>query len=554
MPASNMKDNNKQLYFILLLVALAVNFAGINLKFFTDDPALYASISKNLLYRKSFFELFTYNRDWLDKPHLPFWLVLASFKLFGVSEWAYRLPALLFFLVGLRYTWLFSKKFYGVETARFAVLIVAASQHVLMSNTDVRAEPYLLALIIGAIYHISRLGERFTTGQLMLAALTTACAMMTKGLFVIVAIYGALLGQMIFRRKFRELFRLKWVALVLLTLVFTLPELYALYIQFDLHPEKIVFGRTHVSGIRWFFWDSQFGRFASSGPITRTSSDVFFYAHTLLWAFAPWCLLFYYAVYRNLKDMFRGQKLNEYYALSGGLLLLLLFSISRFQLPFYTNAIFPLFAIITAPYCYKELGRIGTWARSIGLWAYIILLPAAVLAVQYFSGAQNTVYLIVDCAAFILLVIWIHYKARAIHLKGFCLACTAVLFANCYLETVFYKEMIAYKGQIKAAEYINRPAFAQYHVYVLSTENNIFQFYTHKPIDLVPLDSFNKFKPAEPSAFFANRWMTVALKQRHEDFKVIRAFENYPQETILPAFINKNTRSKVLDSVYLITK
>lgn len=549
-----MKDDNKQLYFILLILALVVNFAGINLKFFTDDPALYASISKNLLYRKGFFELFTYNRDWLDKPHLPFWLVWASFKLFGVSEWAYRLPALLFFLLGLRYTWLFSKKFYGAETARFAVLIVAASQHLLMSNTDVRAEPYLLALIIGAIYHISRLEEEFTFGQLVLAALTTACAMMTKGLFVIVAIYGALLGQMVFRQKFQELFRLKWVGLVLLTFVFTLPELYALYIQFDLHPGKIVFGKTHVSGIRWFFWDSQFGRFASSGPITRSSSDVFFYLHTLLWAFAPWCLLFYYAVYRNIKDIVLRKKLNEYYALSGGLLLLLLFSVSRFQLPFYTNAIFPLFAIVTAPFCQKQLSRFGAGFRLFGLRAYIIMLPAAVLVIQYFSGSGHIAYLVIDCAAFIVLAIWIWRKANSAVAKAFFLACLAVLFANFYLETVFYKELIAYKGQIKAAEYVNTPEFTQYHIYSLSTENNIFQFYTHKPIDLVPLDDFGKFKPTEPSAFFANRWMTVALKQRHEDFKVIKAFENYPQESIVPAFINQKTRGSVLDSVYLITK
>jgi hypothetical protein len=44
------------------------------------------------------------------------------------------------------------------------------------------------------------------------------------------------------------------------------------------------------------------------------------------------------------------------------------------------------------------------------------------------------------------------------------------------------------------------------------------------------------------------------LLQNHADFKVIKAFENYPQEIVLPAFINRSTRNKVLDSVYLITK
>src|SRR6202000_2904710 len=186
-----------------------------------------------------------------------------------------------------------------------------------MLNTDVRAEPYLMALVIGSIYHISRLHERFTFADFLLAGLLTACAVMTKGIFVVVAIYGALFGQLIFQKRFRDFFQLKWLLLILLTILFTLPEFYALYVQFDLHPEKTIFNRHNVSGIKWFLWDSQFGRFVNSGPISHTKTvDPFFYLHTLLWAFAPWCLMFYYAVFKNLKDIWHKQKLTEYYTLS----------------------------------------------------------------------------------------------------------------------------------------------------------------------------------------------------------------------------------------------
>ncbi|MGZ3921623.1 MAG: ArnT family glycosyltransferase, partial [Bacteroidia bacterium] len=322
-----MKDNTKLFYILLFALALLVNFAGINTNFFTDDPGLYASISKNLLYKKEFLELFTYNQDWLDKPHFPFWMVMLSFKIFGVTVWAYRLPALIFFLLSLRYTYLFTKKYYGENIGWIAILILATSQHLIISNTDVRAEPYLMALVMGSIYHISRLEERFTFVDLLFTALLTACAIMTKGIFVIVAIYGALLGQLIFQKKYKGIFQLKWVALAILTLIFTLPEFYALYTQFDIHPEKTVFNRHNVSGIKWFLWDSQFGRFVNNAAIQqKTSGNVFFYMHTLLWAFAPWCLLFYYAVYKNIKEIWAQRKLAEYYAISGAMLLLTLFS------------------------------------------------------------------------------------------------------------------------------------------------------------------------------------------------------------------------------------
>ena len=107
-----MKDSNKVLYLLLFVLALGINFAGLNVKFFTDDPGLYASIAKNLVYKKELLQLFTYNQDWLDKPHFPFWMVFLSFKVFGISVWAYRLPALVFFFIGLAYTWLFARKFY----------------------------------------------------------------------------------------------------------------------------------------------------------------------------------------------------------------------------------------------------------------------------------------------------------------------------------------------------------------------------------------------------------------------------------------------------------
>jgi len=236
-----MKDKLKLFYLLLFVLALLVNLAGINVNFFTDDPGLYASIAKNLVYKKEFLQLFTYNQDWLDKPHFPFWMVFLSFKVFGISVWAYRLPALLFFMLGLLYTWLFARKFYGTEAATIAVLILMTAQYAIMGNTDVRAEPYLLALIIGSIYHIACLEERFSFADLLLTALLTACAIMTKGIFVITAIYGGLLGQLIFQKKFWNLFSFKFIGLFLLTLIFTLPEFYALYIQFDLHPEKLVF-------------------------------------------------------------------------------------------------------------------------------------------------------------------------------------------------------------------------------------------------------------------------------------------------------------------------
>lgn len=552
-----LQTNNiiKPFFLLIFLLALMVNFIGINTAFFTDDPGLYGSIAKAMVQKNDLLQLFSYNQNWLDKPHFPFWAVFVSFKLFGISVWAYRLPALLFFLMSVLYTYLLARKFYTAEIAITAVLILMTAQHVLLSNIDVRAEPYLMAFVTGSIYHIAQLNERYNLPHLLLAALLTACAIMTKGIFVIGAIYGALLGQLIFQKQFLSIFKPKWIILFLLTLVFTLPEFYALYIQFDVHPEKMVFNRTHVSGIKWFLWDSQFGRFVNNGPIKQKSSgSIFFFAHTLLWAFLPWCLLFYYAVYRNVKTIVQKRSLPEYYTLSGGLFLLLLFSLSGFQLPFYTNTIFPLFAIITAPFCYKQLSRWGTAFRNFSQWVFVVMLPIVIVVIHLVFKPPGNALFIVDCIGFSLLALLIAIKIKEQPYRMFLLSCCAVLFANFYMNGVFFNTLAAYNGQVSAARYINQPQFDNYKVYSVRPSNNVFQFYCEKPVGYLPIEKVGQSPIGQPSAFYVNQQALTELTQNHVSYKVLKAFANYPQENILPKFVNATTRNLTLDEVYLIVR
>src|SRR5690242_3260839 len=158
----------KKVFLSLLLLEVFVNFSGTATSFFSNDPPLYAAISKAMVQKNDFIDLYVYGVDWLDKPHFPFWMAAFSFKIFGVSEWAYRLPALLFILLGAFYTYLLARKLYNTSVAQIAVLVLLSAQHLLMSNTDVRAEPYLLALIVGAVYHFYNLFQRFSFPDLLL--------------------------------------------------------------------------------------------------------------------------------------------------------------------------------------------------------------------------------------------------------------------------------------------------------------------------------------------------------------------------------------------------
>ena len=72
----------------------------------------------------------------------------------------------------------------------------------------------------------------------------------------------------------------------LMSVAFTSPELYALYMQFELLPQKNIFGNTQTSGIRFFLWDSLFGRFVNNGSI-KSDREPFFFVHTFHWYYYP---------------------------------------------------------------------------------------------------------------------------------------------------------------------------------------------------------------------------------------------------------------------------
>lgn len=543
----------KMLYYLFILLAVLVNLSAIDLTFFTDDPALYGSIAKQLIYKHEFLQLFSYGKDWLDKPHLPFWLIFFSFKLFGISSWSYRLPALICFLISLRYTYLFAKKFYSTTVALTAVLIVSTSLHIIMSNADVRAEPFLMCFITGAIFHISRLEDKFTLGDLLMAALLTAFGIMSKGIFIIVPVYGAILGQLVFSKKYADLLNIKWLALILLTLLFITPELYALYIQFDMHPEKLVFNQRYVSGLKWFFWDSQFGRFVNGGPIKRSSGSIFFFFHTLLWAFAPWCLLFFYAAFKNIKSIVNGQKLGEYYSLSGGLIMFLLFSVSGFQLPFYTNILFPLFAVITANFLVGQVNDATEQKfKSVAMGLYITLLPILIILIDYFLKPANNKYFIAALLVLIACYLLIFRSDLTVTRKFFLSSCAVMVFVGIFLNVFFQPLIIKYKGEPKAADFVNKQIGRTENIYSLSSSNNGFQFYCERPIGLADLKQFDAAKIDTNSVFYIKQDLLDSLAYQKRPFKIIESFLDYPHENIRPSFINFKTRSSTLKRVYLI--
>ncbi|MEN0052471.1 MAG: glycosyltransferase family 39 protein [Mucilaginibacter sp.] len=545
--ASSLSAAYKRPYIIVLVLAILVNLAGVGIKYFTDDPSLYSILSRNMAQSNNFTDIIYHGKDWLDKPHFPFWMAAISFKLFGVNTVAYKLPALLFFVMSVVYTYKLARRFYDLETALIAISILLTAQHSVMSNTDVRAEPYIMGLLMGAVYHFYKVKERFSLVDILLASLFTGCAVMTKGIYLLIPIGAAIMGDYLFKKDIKSLFHWKWLLACILVAVFTLPEIYTLYIQFDLHPEKIVFGKTGISGIHWFLWDSQFGRFNNNSFIRNTHGSVFFFLHTLLWAFAPWMLLFYYALFGRIRNMVKGVKLPEYITISGSVVMLLIFSVSKFQLPFYTNILFPFFAIITAVWVRGIISSRNQFF-TIAQYGICVLLIVAIVALNFVFAPERLIVFLPLCILLAGITLYIYKNAGTKHQALFLFTCCVGLWANTYLMSVVYPTLLIFKGDVHAGEYIS-----QYHpddeVIAAFNVPNAFEFYTHQPVTFMDLAEAAKHRRA---LVLINDDQKNQLQQNGSPFTLIKAFDNYPNENMTLPFIIKAKRLTTLNHFFLV--
>ena len=375
----------------LILVTLMVNAAAMLSPVINGgDSVTYAALARHIALNNDWVNLVLDGRDWLDKPHLPFWINALFFKVGGVSAFTYILPGFLFHLIGGYFTYRIARLFYNRDTAWLAVLVYVSVFEMMDSSIEVKAETYLTGFIMAACYYWLRFDTVAKLKYLLLGALFSAMAVMTKGVFTLIAIAGGMVCMWLYRGQWRKLWSGKWLLAIALTLLFTAPELIALYQQFDAHPEKVVFGQTQVSGIRFFLWDSQFGRFFNTGPIQNHNGNPLYFVNAFLWTFLPWVAVFVAALYSGIRHFVShsaAERANFVYLCGSFFIPFLIFSATAFQFEYYTVIIFPFAAILCAHYLADYFSRTAGHNKLLGAqWVITLLLLALAAGLSVYVG------------------------------------------------------------------------------------------------------------------------------------------------------------------------
>ncbi len=363
-----------------IVISLLVNAASLFTPIINEgDSVLYAALSQHIALTGNWGDLVLDHMGWLDKPHFPFWVTALFFKIGGVSTFNYILPGFLFHLLASYYTYRIARLLYGRDVALIALLMVVSTYHLMYTSSAIKAEAFLTGSITAACYYWLRFDAQAKAKYLLLGAMFSAISVMTKGIFTLITIASGLSCVWIYRRQWRNFVSGKWLLALALSLLFTFPEVLALYLQFDTHPEKVVFGKTGVSGIRFFLWDSQFGRFFNSGPIKNQEGTPLYFVHVFIWAFLPWVAAFVAAIasgVRALPQQTVDERAKFVFLCASFFVTFALFSATAFQLDYYTVILFPFAIILCASYVAQWLQRASTpfFIAQIGIILFVLTL------------------------------------------------------------------------------------------------------------------------------------------------------------------------------------
>lgn len=545
---------SKRFFWTFFLGILLVYILGLFNTLMENDSAQFAVMAQRMVQQDDYLSLVKGVEEYLDKPHLHYWLAAASYNLFGISDWAYRIPALLATLLAAFSCFGMGRLYYSVDAGRLAALIFMSAQTIVLSVIDVRTDAVLTGFAAFALWQLLRYLKLGSTQGLFLGALGAGLAFSTKGQIALVVIGLPVLVELIYTRQWQRLLNWRILPALLIFILVISPVLYAYYHQFDLHPEKVIRGRDNRSGVLFILWEQSFERLSGEG-VGKNSSDYFFFFHTFLWVFLPWTLIgltaFGYRV-KQLWKAFRGsaERPVEAWSAGGIALIFILISFAQFKLPHYLNITIPIFAVLAAAYLLswrsESMMKFLKWGQIV----IALLVLIAISGISLWAFPLPSFYGILLCLGAALLL-WFSFQKEfhlPLRIAGLALASSIVL--NAVMNGHFYPRLLEFQAGSEIARSLERSVPQASPIYKLGDGHTwAMDFYSGSPLKITSPDRL---------ASDNVEWLYVSGKQLENLSKsglmadTVLTADQFRITRLQLRFLNPKTRSEVLNKRYLL--
>ncbi|WP_127139275.1 ArnT family glycosyltransferase [Flagellimonas oceanensis] len=543
-------------YWFYIALIVLVYIIGMFVTLFENDSAQFAVMAMRMVQENDFLSLFKGPEEYLDKPHMHYWLAALSYKIFGIHDWAYRIPGILSTLLGAYSCYGLGKLLYNKDVGRFASLIFMTAQTMVLANVDVRTDAVLTGFTIFSIWQLATYIEKNTLKSIALGAFGAGIAFSTKGQIALVVIGISILCHLAYTRKWTQLLNWRVVVAILVFGLTITPMLYAYYHQFDLHPEKVIRGKDNRSGIFFIFWEQSFERMSGEG-IGKNSSDFFFFFHTFLWVFLPWTVLALIGYWMKVKTFWQAKFAYmpnlEFLTLGGISILFLLISFAQFKLPHYMNILMPLYAILSAGFLYvlHQQQKLKMAKIILGIQYFIlglVVIFSVLVSFYVFKLEHWYGYLFLLMA--LALVSYIILQKEAPYTKIVTVAILSSVLLNGLMNAHFYPKLLDYQGGSNMAEKVQEKNIPVDHIYKVSERYSwSLDFYNKKPVQIVTMPEIAKKKDVW---VYATEEELNRLKKNGIAWDEQITVDQFRITRLQIKFLNPNTREDKLNKMHLV--
>ncbi|HWY70046.1 MAG TPA: glycosyltransferase family 39 protein [Terriglobales bacterium] len=165
---------------------------------FDDADATHAEAAREMVANNDWVTLHVDGIRYLEKPLLPYWLVATCYRVFGVSEWATRLPTAIAILLLMFLAADWARRAFGARASIYAALFVVTTIGYYLFSRILIPEALLALTIAGALYFAVLALDRGRASRLWYASYAClALAVLAKGLVAIIFVGGTLLAYLI---------------------------------------------------------------------------------------------------------------------------------------------------------------------------------------------------------------------------------------------------------------------------------------------------------------------------------------------------------------------
>ena len=388
-PVGRKMENVRGLIVILLAAAVFLGCIYSPPHLMDDVDAVQAQISRNMLQSGDWVTARLNGVPYLEKSPLGYWLSATSYRIFGVHDWAARLPLSLAVVTLCFVTFRFGTWAFGRKAGFYSGVVLSTSVGLFLFTRIIIPDAILTLTICLALWSFLRAldpDEQRPRIWPYVIGICLGAGLLLKGLIATVFPIGAAFVYLILTRQILVLEtwrRLRPFSIVLITAVIAVPW-YVLatlhnppFFEFTMHS-----GPGQYHGFFWFYFMNEhvlrFLNLRYPRDYNTVPRPLFWLFH-LLWFF-PWTLYAGGAASLSFKPVDRAGRVR-FMALCWILVVLGFFTLSTTQ-EYYSMPTYPAFALLIG----SAIATQDKWVRR-GANAVAVIAAAAlaVIAVILFK-------------------------------------------------------------------------------------------------------------------------------------------------------------------------